>query len=96
MDFRFDDDVSNKIDCNPSTMIYELNWNTCFMIITEDATEDVIGRINRLGKPSFRKHPGTQKRSLPMEPNASESFVYLTVHQKISHCNFYNFFYFPC
>ena len=49
VDFRFDDDVSNKIDCNPSTMIYELNWNTCFMIITEDATEDVIGRINRLG-----------------------------------------------
>lgn len=49
VDYRFDVDVPNKIDCDPPTMIYELNWDTCFMIITLDASEDVLDRIERMG-----------------------------------------------
>lgn len=49
VDYRFDVDVSNKIDCDPPTMIYELNWDTCFMIITVDSSDETFGKIDRMG-----------------------------------------------
>lgn len=49
VDYRFDVDISNKIACDPPTMLYELNWETCFLIITIDASEEVTARIGRLG-----------------------------------------------
>ena len=48
VDYKFDSNVSHKIDCNPPTMITELNWDTCFMIITLDVSEEVVSRIGHL------------------------------------------------